>query len=217
MNMNNKINQVKSIVKASVNVLTGLDEETSKLRERRLTVCQYCSLFSEVKTRSYCDSSKALHNVTKQVISTSSPLYNTQEYSKGCGCTLNNKGSSLPEKTTVIGSYNTCPTNKWDKVERELFMYLGKLESQVPTDYISKNKVRVNIRLVDSKDLIELGFTKNILTITVNDKQFILQVQFKEDHTLLTINDTEVLKGNITKKDIQLIIDATHNLKSNEN
>lgn len=215
--MNNKINQVKSIVKASVNVLTGLNEETNKLRERRLAVCKHCPLFSEVKTRSYCDSGKALHNVTKQVMSTSSPLYTTQEYSKGCGCTLDNKGSTLPEKTTVIGSYNTCPTNKWDNVERELFMYQGKLESHIPTDYISKNKVRINIRLVDSKDLSELGFTNKELVITVNNKEFILQVQFKDHYTLLTINDTEVLKGNITKKDIQLIIDATHNLKSNEN
>ena len=215
--MNTKINQVKSIVKASVNMLTGLDEETAKLRKRRLQVCKQCPLFTEVKTRAYCDSGKALHNITKQTISTSSPLYNSQEYSKGCGCTLDSKGASIPEKTTVIGSYNTCPTNKWDKVEQELFMYQGKLKSHTPTDYVSKNKVRVIIRLVDSIDLADLNFTNNQLLLTVNNKQFLLQVSFEDDHTLFTINNMEILKGNITKKDIQLIIDATYNLKSNEN
>jgi len=127
--LKNTANQVSAIAESFTYLFKDIDTEREQLRKERLEVCKSCPLFQKTETRSRCNPNLMINPETGQVVmSTAQNQANYPNFVSGCGCTLDNYGNPLGEKTTIIGKGNTCPANKWNKVESDMLEIKGDHE-----------------------------------------------------------------------------------------
>ena len=149
-------NQISSIGEAFTYVFKDIETERKELRKERLEICKSCPLFKRSESVSRCNSNLLIDPISGQVkLNTPENIANYPGMVSGCGCVLDNHTNPFGEKTTVIGKGNTCPANKWNKVELD---YL-----EFATEHI-----------VNEEELKEFGITRYAY-------KYDLKLRFKND------------------------------------
>ena len=156
-NPNSILNKAKQIVKGQIAVLSNANED---IREERLKVCKACPLYKEdgVLSRAYCDPTKYINPITKEVLPSTHPFspYEKSVFFQGCGCTLNNNGSGVSEKTRVVGAGNTCPSKQWNNQEILYFRI------NVPKNY--EIEINPTLEIQDNTKKIEVQKRRTLIS-----------------------------------------------------
>lgn len=145
------MSKINAIGQTLFNGLTGISkkDEYQELKKQRLAVCSQCLLFKKdniLGKEVYVCNSDAFVEVPVTVVNAENRLVESTKNVYGCGCTLDNMGSLLPEKTVLVGE-ETCPLYKWNNIEKDCFYIEEYTKDFIEINKLDLNTIQYNIDL----------------------------------------------------------------------
>lgn len=184
------INKINAIGQTLYTNISGESKQIDyqELKKARLEICSKCPLFKKDsvlgKEVYVCDSNSYVELPIKAV-NEENRLVETTKQVYGCGCTLDNVGTLLPEKTVLVGE-ETCPINKWNDIEADKFYIEEYTKDFIEINQLDIEKINQEIKrhgivaYCNSKDL-----TLQLKPLSFLEK--FKDIEFAYKHNFITI------------------------------